>query len=79
VPQVSLLRPGIPQTDSHWKHCGPFLEMFFDSSAPKPACDHQASQRFDRPQYCQTAFIRLENIFYTQKRAATSPPVDSGW
>jgi hypothetical protein len=46
VPQVSLLRPGIPQTNSHWKHppsplssraeprdlqfCGPFVEMFFD-------------------------------------------------
>jgi hypothetical protein len=46
VPQVSLLRPGIPQTNSHWKHPasslslgakprdlqfrGPFVEMFFD-------------------------------------------------
>jgi hypothetical protein len=49
VPQVSLLRPGIPQTNSHWEYSpsslssraqsrdlqfrGPFLEMFFDSAS----------------------------------------------
>jgi hypothetical protein len=44
-----------------------------------PAYVTKARSTFDRPHYCETAFISLENIFYTQKRAAISPPVDAGW
>ena len=46
MPQVSLLRPGIPQTNSHWKPCSPLCHP------EEPTCLRQVERGMNMGKRC---------------------------